>query len=314
MIKTGKHIIVFGFGAQGSAQAQNLADSGLDVSVCLRESSPKTEEVKKSGLNLMTDLRRAASLADIAVILIPDGEQPEFFDESLRPNLPNGAAIIFAHGFNIHYKQIVPRQDLDVILVAPMAQGKMVRGDYIEGRGIPCLIAVAQDATGHAKKIAQEYARAIARDGPFIDTTFAEETETDLFAEQAVLCGGLFSLIRAGFDTLVEKGYNPDIAYFCCLKEFRALTNLVCDYGIAGARQRISDTALYGDMTRGPRVIGRHVRAEMKKILEEITSGAFQKELLAARKNKNTLLRSLMERNKEHLIEKIHRKYLGKTK
>lgn len=310
MALNNRQIVVFGFGAQGSAQAQNLADSGLNVSVFLRPTSPRIERAKKAGLPLLMDLRQAAAKAEIAVILFSDGEQPALWKE-IETSLPKNAAVIFAHGFSIHYKQIIPRANLDIILVAPMAQGAMLRSDFIAGKGTPCLTAIGQDATGNAKMIALNYARAIAKEGPFIETTFGEETETDLFAEQAVLCGGLFALIRAAFDTLVLKGYNPDIAYHCCLKEVRALANLVYEHGVAGGRERISDTALYGDLTRGPRIIDDHVRDEMKKILEEIKSGEFKEELLKDRKNGNPLLRRLLEQDKNHLIEKIHRKYSG---
>jgi len=305
-----KQIVVFGFGAQGSAQARNLAGSGEKVAVFLRPSSPRIEEVKKTNIPFLTNMKQAAAEAEIAVILFSDGEQPSLWKE-IEPSLPKNAAVIFAHGFNIHYKQITPRADLDIILVAPLAQGDTLRSDFAEGKSTPCLIAIAQDATGSAKKTAFDYARAIAKDGPFIETTFAEETETDLFAEQAVLCGGLFSLIRTAFDTLVENGYNPDIAYFCCLKEVRALANLIHENGIGGARERISDTALYGDLTRGPRVIDNHVKDEMKKILGEIKSGEFKEELLNDRKKQNPLLRRLKEQGKGHLIERIHEKFKG---
>jgi len=306
-----KQIVVFGFGAQGSAQARNLKDSGEKAKVFLRATSPRIEEIKKANIPFLTDMKQAAAEAEIAVILLSDGEQPLLWRE-IEPSLPKNAAVIFAHGFNIHYKQIIPRADLDIILVAPLAQGDTLRSDFAEGKSTPCLIAIAQDATGSAKKTAFDYARAIAKDGPFIETTFAEETETDLFAEQAVLCGGLFSLIRTAFDTLVEKGYNPDIAYFCCLKEVRALANLIHENGIGGARERISDTALYGDLTRGPRIIDNHVRDEMKKILGEIKSGEFKEELLKDRKNQNPLLRRLLKQDNEHLIERMHRKYVNR--
>ena len=305
-----KRIVVFGFGAQGSAQAKNLADGRRNVSVFLREKSPRIEFVKKEGIHLITDIGQAAGDAEIAVILLPDGEQVAALKD-IESLFPKNAAVIFAHGFNIHYGLIAPRKDLDIILVGPMAQGEMLRRDFIAGKGTPCQIAIAQDATGRAKEIAFEYARSIARDGPFIETTFAEETEADLFSEQVVLCGGLFELMRAAFDTLIEAGYNPDIAYFCCVKEVRALANLAYEHGIAGARERISDTALFGDLTRGPRVIDGHVRTEMKKILDDIKSGRFKDDLSKDRKNENRLLRSLLERDKNHLIEKIHRKFKG---
>lgn len=305
-----KHIVVFGFGAQGSAQAKNLADGRRNVSVFLREKSLRTELVKKECIDLITDIRQAAAQAEVAVMLLPDGEQLTVWKD-IEPSFPENAAVIFAHGFNIHYGLIIPRKDLDVILVGPMAQGETLRRDFIAGKGTGCQIAIAQNATGRAKEIAFEYARSIARDGPFIQTSFKEETETDLFAEQAVLCGGLFELMRAAFDTLVEAGYDPDIAYFCCLKEVRALADLVYEHGISGARERISDTALYGDLTRGPRIIDEHVRDEMKKVLGEIKSGAFKDELTADRKNGNARLRRLLERDKDHPIDKIHQKHKG---
>lgn len=305
-----KHIVVFGFGAQGSAQAKNLADGRRKVSVFLRRSSPRADVVRKEGIPLITDIKEAASQAEICVMLLPDGEQPELFKE-IKAAFPKNAAMIFAHGFNVHYGLIAARMDMDVMLVGPMAQGETLRKDFIAGKGTPCQIAVAQDATGRAKELALEYARSIAMDGPFIETTFAEETETDLFSEQAVLCGGLFELIRASFDTLVEAGYDPDIAYFSCLKEVRAIANLVHEHGIQGTREKISDTALYGDLTRGPRIIDEHVRDEMKKVLAEIRSGAFKDGLIADRKKGNALLRKLIEKDKDHPIEKIHRKFKG---
>lgn len=303
-----KRIVIFGYGQQGSAQSSNLKDSGRNVSVFLRSESPRLDPAKKNGIPIITDACKAASCADIAVILIPDTEQPDLW-KKIEAHLPGGSTVIFAHGFNIHYRQIVPRPDLDVVLVAPLSHAKALRDDFIASRGVPCLIAVAQDATGNAKKTALDYANGISRGGPLIETSVAEEVETDLFAEQAVLCGGLFELMRAGFDTLVKKGYDPKIAYFCCLKEVRALANLVFDHGISGTREKISDTALFGDLTRGRRVVDARVRDEMNKILDEIRSGRFTEELLKDRKQGNQLLRKLSEKDKEHLIEKIHKKY-----
>ncbi len=310
MALEGKKIVVMGFGAQGRAQAKNLAGSGMDVAVYLRAGSSREKEVRDSKIELTNDLLNAASIADLAVILLPDGEQPALFME-MEAHLPKNAAVVFAHGFNIHYGLITPRKDLDVILVAPMAHADALRADFLSGKGTPCQIAVAQDASGNAEPTAMEYAKAVALNGPFIRTTFAEETETDLFAEQTVLCGGLFALIRTAFETLVEKGYNPEIAYFCCLKEVRAMTNLLYEEGIEGARARISDTALYGDLTRGPRIIDEHVQDEMRKVLTEIRSGAFKDELIADRKNGNALLRRLLKKDKDHEIDKIHRKFKG---
>ncbi len=306
----GGHIVVFGFGAQGAAQAKNLFEGGSDVSVYLRPASSHMDDVKNAKIPLLTDLKDAAAKARVAVILLPDGEQPALWKE-IEDHLPKNSAVIFAHGFNIHYGEVKPRADLDVILVAPLAQGDTLRSDFVSGKGVPCQIAIAKDATGKAKETAFEYARAIALTGPFIETTFAEETETDIFAEQAVLCGGLFALVRAAFDTLVEKGYNPDIAYFCCLREVRALANLLHDHGIAGSREKISDTALYGDLTRGPRIIDGHVKDELKKILDEICSGEFKNELLSDRKRGNPLLRKLKEKDKDHTIEKVHKRFKG---
>lgn len=303
-------IVIFGFGAQGKAQAQNLSDNGENVSVCLKPNSTSIAEVKKSSISLLTNTEQAASLADIAVILLPDSLQPILWKE-IEPHLKKGTTVIFAHGFNIHYKFIVPRSDLDVVLVAPLAQGEAVRNDFVAGKGAPCLIAVAQNASGHAKDTALEYARAISNTGPFIETTISQEVESDLFAEQAVLCGGLFELIRKGFETLVDEGFNPEIAYFCCLKEVRALANLVHEHGIMGTRGKISDTALYGDVTRGRRIIDENVKNEMKKILGEIRSGQFTKEIINDKKEGNSLLKNLINKDKEHLIEKIHKKYKG---
>lgn len=302
-------IVVFGFGAQGSAQALNLKDSGRRISVCLPPGSPRAAQVKEAGLMLQADAASAAKAAQIAALLIPDREQPPFYKESLEPNLPRNAALLFAHGFTVHYRQIVPRPDLDVILVAPMAQGEAVRGEFLAGAGAACLIAVAQDSTGRARERAIAYAKAMSRGGPFIDTTFAEEVESDLFAEQAVLCGGLPELVRAAFDTLVKKGCNPDIAYHCCLKELKAIVALLDRHAIAGMRLRISDTARYGAYTRGPRVIDEHARAELARILEEIRSGAFAREFTNDRQRAKAVMDEGAKRDGEHLIERIHKKY-----
>lgn len=308
-----KRIIIWGFGAQGSAQAKNLSDSGFNVSVCLKPESTHTNKVKKAKIPLITDAKQAATNADVAVLLIPDGEQPKLWKE-IESHLPKTATLIFAHGFNIHYKQIIPRTDLDVVLVAPLAHGDVVRSDFTNKKGVPCLIAVAQDATGQAKETAHAYAKSIAGKGPFIETTIAQEVESDLFAEQAVLCGGLFELIRAGFETLVDASFNPEIAYFCCLKEVRALANLVHEHGIMGTRDKISDTAVFGDMTRGKRVIDQKVKMEMKKILGEIRSGQFTKEIISDKQKGSPLLQRLIKEDKEHPIEEIHRKLSRTTK
>lgn len=307
-------IVVFGFGSQGSVQARNLRDSGRRVAVALRPKSPHKRHAASASINLIQDLNEAASLADIAAVLIPDSEQPEFWETYLKPNLKKGSAVIFAHGFNIHYGFIKPRDDLDIILVAPLGQADSVRSEFTKGRGVPCALAVQQDATGRAWDIANYYARGISNNVTVIKTSFAEETESDLFAEQAVLCGGLNALIRAAFDTLVSAGHNPDLAYSSCLREVRALANLLYEHGIAGARNKISDTALFGDITRGPRIVDDHVRSTLKKIFEEIRSGEFAKEYSDEIKSGYPKLKKCLEEEKSHLIEEIHEKFVGKTK
>ncbi len=302
-------IIVFGFGSQGSAQARNLRDSGRRLAVALRPKSPNTRHAAAASINLIRDLAQAAKQADIASILIPDSQQPRIWKEYLEPFLPQGAALVFAHGFNIHFKFIQPRSDLDVILVAPLGQADAVRAEYTKGRGVPCALAVHQDATGRAWDIAYDYAKGISLNAPVIRTTFAEETESDLFAEQAVLCGGLNSLIRAAFDTLVEAGHNPELAYSSCLREVRALAKLLYKHGIDGARERISDTARYGDVTRGPRIIDDHVRTTLRTIFQEIRSGAFAQEYRSEISAGYPRLTQRLSEDRKHLIEKIHGRF-----
>jgi ketol-acid reductoisomerase len=301
--------VVFGFGAQGRAQALNLHESGVPVSVCIRPESPKAPSVREAGIALTCDARSAAESATNAVLLIPDSEQPGFYEEHLRANLLEGAALVFAHGFAVHYGRISPRPDIDVILVAPLAHGDALREGFRKRHGVPCVLAVAQDATGRAWERASEYARAIAGDGPFIRSTFAEEVETDLFAEQAVLCGGMPELVRASFDTLVERGYNPDIAYFSCLRELKAIVSLLLSDSIAGMRSRISDTARYGSATRGKRIIDDGVRSELRRVLQEIRSGEFASELIADEERGFTKLAEALEEDADHEIERIHRKH-----
>ncbi|HPQ82024.1 MAG TPA: ketol-acid reductoisomerase [bacterium] len=296
---------IFGFGAQGEAQALNLKDSGRFVSVFLRPESPRVLKAKNAGMSLSTDPRLAATESDVAALLLPDGSQPTFYREVLEKSLPKGAMLVFAHGFAIHYEKIVPRPDLDVALVAPMAQGATVRSDFLAGGGVPMLIAVAQDATGKARERAMHYARGISRGGPFIETSFAEEVETDLFAEQAVLCGGMPELVKAAFDTLAEGGANPLIAYLCCLKELRAIVSLMDEHGIAGMRDRISDTALYGALTRGPIIVGKKTREELRRVLKEIRSGSFAEELTKELESGAENLRRLKDVARRHPMEKF---------
>ncbi|MCB1214123.1 MAG: ketol-acid reductoisomerase, partial [Deltaproteobacteria bacterium] len=274
-----KKIVIFGFGSQGHAHALNLKDSGLDVSICLKEGSQSIAKCEAAGLAVRTNAAQAAANADVAMILIPDEHQKTLYEKCLKDNLKKGAALFFAHGFNIHFKRIEPRGDLDVILIAPKGPGHLVRDQYQEGKGVPGLIAVEQDASGQAQAIGLAYAKGIGcTRGGVIKTTFKEETETDLFGEQAVLCGGLTSLIQKGYETLIEAGYQPEVAYFECLHEVKLIVDLIFTGGIANMRYSISDTAEYGDLTRGPRVVDEHSKEQMKKILGEIQSGAFAKE------------------------------------
>lgn len=304
-----EEIVIFGYGSQGQAQALNLRDSGRNISVCLRPDSPKIPEAKESGIPLITDSSMAAKRAKVASILISDGQQASFYREYLGENLPEKAAIVFAHGLAIHYRQIIPRPDLDVLLVAPLGHAEAVRGDYLKGKGVPCMIAVAQNATGNALLRAHEYAKGISKTGPFIDSTFAEEVETDLFVEQVLLCGGLPELVRATFDTMIDAGYNADVAYFSCLKELRPIVNVLDRLSIAGLRDNISDTARFGAVTRGARVVDSHARGEMLTILNEIRSGKFMDEFIEEGKTGHKIAETEMQRDREHPIEKIHRRY-----
>jgi len=302
----GKNIVIFGFGSQGHAHALNLKDSGLNVRVSLKEGSPSIQKAKNGGLEVFTDNSEAAKWADVAMIVIPDEAQKDLYDKHLKDNLKKGAALFFAHGFNINFKRIVPRPDLDVILIAPKGPGHLVRDQYKEGKGVPCLIAVEQNATGKAKEIGLAYAKGIggSRAG-VIETTFKEECETDLFGEQVVLCGGLTALIQNGFETLVAAGYQPEVAYFECLHEVKLIVDLIYAGGIANMRYSISDTAEYGDLTRGPRVIDSKVRAEMEKILKEIQSGVFAKEYIQENESGRPNFNRLREAGKNHPIEQV---------
>lgn len=305
-----ERVVIFGFGAQGKSQALNLRDNSWPVSIYLRPASKRCIKVKEAGLLLYNDIQKATAECEIAVLLIPDSEQPLFYKEVLEPYLPEGTLIVFAHGFTVHYELIKARSDLDIALVAPMAHGLAVRNDFTAGKGAPVLIAVAQDATGRARERALQYARAISHTGPFIDTTFAEEVETDLFAEQAVLCGGLPELVQAAFDTLVKEGHNPDIAYLCCMRELRAIINVMDQYGIVGLFERISSTARYGALTRGPRVINQSVRETLKTLMKEIQSGKFAKEAMADAEKGYEISTNLLNEARSHQIEQIHAKFI----
>jgi ketol-acid reductoisomerase len=300
-----KTIAVIGYGSQGHAHAQNLRDSGCTVVIGQRPGGKNHELAREHGFEPLS-AADAAAKADCIMILVPDQHAAAVYHESIAPNLTAGKTLFFAHGFNIHFNQIVPPKDVDVVMVAPKGPGHLVRRVYTEGGGVPCLVAVQQDATGKALATALAYAKGIggARSG-VIETTFREETETDLFGEQVVLCGGLCALIQSGYETLVAAGYQPEIAYFECLHEVKLIVDLIYEGGMAKMRASISDTAEYGDYTRGPRVITDETRAEMKKILTEIQNGSFAREFIL--ENKAGMPHFLASRRlqAEHPVEQV---------
>ena len=307
----GRKVAIMGYGSQGHAHAQNLRESGVDVRVALREGSSSRRKAEEAGLRV-TSLADAAAEADVIMVLLPNTEQKSAYDEFIAPHLKEGDCLMFAHGFNIRFKQIVPPPGVDVTMVAPKGPGHLVRRTYTEGGGVPTLIAVHQDATGKARELALSYANAIgSTKAGVLDTTFDEETETDLFGEQVVLCGGLTALVTAGFETLVNAGYQPESAYFECLHELKLIVDLMYEQGIAGMRYSISDTAEYGDVTRGPRVINGAVRAEMQKILDEIRSGAFAEEWIAENKAGRPRFNALRQEGQAHQIETVGEELRG---
>jgi len=310
MIKDLK-VAVIGYGIQGRGQALNLRDSGINVLVSELEGTPNYEQAVKDDFDVIT-AKEAAKQADIIQILTQDHVQAAVYKDAIEMNLQEGNALVFSHGFNIHFKQIVPPENVDVFMVAPKGPGALVREMYEQGKGVPCLIAVFQDFTGKATGRAMAYAKAIGgtRAG-VIETTFKEETETDLFGEQAVLCGGASELIKAGFDTLVEAGYQPEIAYFECLHELKLITDLIYRYGICCMRKRVSDTAEYGDITRGKRVVNSQTRKEMKKILSEIQSGSFADEWIKENQDGRPNYNKITKEEKEHQIEKVGEELRG---
>ncbi|MBZ4653425.1 MAG: hypothetical protein JG781_764 [Peptococcaceae bacterium] len=301
----GKKVAVIGYGSQGHAQAQNLKDSGVDVIVGLRADSASWAKAEEDGLKVYT-VPEAAQMADVIQILIPDEKQAETYRKEILPGLAPGKALVFSHGFNIHFGQIKPPADVDVFMVAPKGPGHMVRRLYKEGIGIPGLIAVHQNATGKAMELGLAYAKGIGctRAGVLL-TTFKEETETDLFGEQCVLCGGLTELVRAGFDTLVEAGYQPESAYFECLHELKLIVDLMYEDGIAGMRYSISDTAEYGDMVIGRRIINEETRKEMKKVLREIQDGSFAKEWILENQAGRPRYNAIKRMDEQHLVEVV---------
>jgi ketol-acid reductoisomerase len=308
LIKT-KKIAVVGYGSQGHAHALNLKDSGCaDVRVALRPGSTSAKKAEAAGITVMAP-GEAAQWADVVMILAPDETQADIYRDELAPNLKQGAAIAFAHGLNIHFRLIEPRPDLDVFMIAPKGPGHTVRSEYVRGGGVPCLVAVEQNSSGNALEIALSYASAIGggRSG-IIETTFREECETDLFGEQVVLCGGLTSLIQAGYETLVDAGYAPEMAYFECLHEVKLIVDLIYEGGIANMRYSISNTAEYGDYTRGPRIVTDETRAEMKRVLDDIQSGRFARDWVLECKAGQPSFKAMRRRSAEHPIEAVGEK------
>jgi len=300
----GKQVAIIGYGSQGHAHAQNLKDSGIDnVIIGLRDGSSSTPKAQAAGFTVM-DPAAAAAKADVVMMLTPDEHQADIYKDELEDNLKEGATLMFAHGLNIHFGLIKPRADLDVIMVAPKGPGHTVRGEYQKGGGVPCLIAVAQDASGTAKELALSYASGVGggRSG-IIETTFKDECETDLFGEQAVLCGGITALIKAGYETLVEAGYPEEMAYFECLHETKLIVDLIYEAGMANMRYSISNTAEYGDYVSGPRIVTSETKAEMKRILEDIQSGKFVEQFMGGNKEGLSKLVEMREREANHPIE-----------
>ncbi|MEK5325217.1 ketol-acid reductoisomerase [Aeribacillus sp. FSL M8-0254] len=302
----GKKVAILGYGSQGHAHALNLKESGVDVVVGVRKGK-SFEKAQEDGLEVKT-VREAVEEADIIMVLVPDEKQRELYENEVKPGLKAGNALVFAHGFNVHFNQIVPPSDVDVFLVAPKGPGHLVRRTYTEGAGVPALIAVEQNVTGQAKELALAYAKAIgsARAG-VLETTFKEETETDLFGEQAVLCGGLTSLVKAGFETLVEAGYKPEVAYFECLHELKLIVDLLYEGGLSNMRYSISDTAQWGDFVSGPRVIDAHVKENMKAVLNDIQTGKFAKEWILENQVGRPQFNAINNRENEHQIEQVGR-------
>jgi ketol-acid reductoisomerase len=302
-----KSIVVYGYGSQGRAHARNLHEAGYNVLVAARPGA-SFEQATRDGLAV--DLpKRAIPVADLIALLTPDMTQAELYRDVIAPHARQSAALLFAHGFSVHFGQIAPRADLDVVLVAPKGPGALVRRQYEEGRGVPCLMAIQQDATGTAKELALAYAHGIGGTrGGVIETSFGEETETDLFGEQAVLCGGTTELVLMGFETLVEAGYQPEVAYFECLHELKLIVDLLHEGGLTKMHRFISETAQYGDLTRGPRVVDEHTRRQMRAILREIQDGQFAREWVAEHRSGRERYQSLKQRDIEHPVEAVGRR------
>ncbi|MBR5271660.1 MAG: ketol-acid reductoisomerase [Clostridia bacterium] len=305
LLKNGKTVAIIGYGSQGHAHALNLKDSGVNVVVGLYEGSKSAKRAQEAGLTVLS-VADATKQADVIMILVPDERQADIYKESIAPNLTEGKTLAFAHGFNIHFKQIVPPSFVDVIMIAPKGPGHTVRYEYQEGKGVPCLIAIAQDATGKALDTGLAYAAGIggAR-AAVLETTFQCETETDLFGEQAVLCGGVTALMQAGFETLVEAGYDPRNAYFECIHEMKLIVDLIYQGGFSRMRYSISDTAEYGDYETGKRLITEETKKEMKKVLEEIQDGTFASKWIAENKNGRAHFNATRSLKSEHQLEEV---------
>jgi ketol-acid reductoisomerase len=301
----GKKVTIIGYGSQGHAHANNLKDSGVKVTVGLRKGGASWDKAKKAGIAVKA-VGDAVKGADLVMILLPDEHHADVYRQEIEPNIRKGATLAFAHGFNIHFQQIEPRKDLDVVMIAPKGPGHLVRSTYVQGGGVPSLIAVYQDASGRARDLALSYAAAIgaARAG-VIETTFREECETDLFGEQVVLCGGLTALIQSGYETLVEAGYAPEMAYFECLHEVKLIVDLIYEGGLANMRYSVSNTAEYGDFTRGPRIVDDRTREEMRRILKEIQSGQFAREFILENRAGTPTMKAMRRMSSEHDLEKV---------
>ncbi|MGL5460209.1 MAG: ketol-acid reductoisomerase [Cetobacterium sp.] len=302
MSLSGKKVVVFGYGSQGHAHALNLKDCGYDVSVALREDSQSWDRVKEDGFEVL-NLKDGARVADVAMLLVPDENQPELYKNYLKNELKNGAFLGFAHGFNIHYSQITPRKDLNVFMVAPKSPGHKVREKFLEKEGVPALISVYQDPSKETLRLAKDWAKGVCLDLGVLETTFKDETETDLFGEQAVLCGGLVELMKAGYETLLDAGYNEKLAYFECVHEMKLIVDLIYSKGFAAMRESISNTAEYGDYTTGKKIVTKESRENMKEVLEDIRNGRFAKDFILEGQAGYPILKTMRNRCKEEKIE-----------
>ncbi|HEY8339864.1 MAG TPA: ketol-acid reductoisomerase [Egibacteraceae bacterium] len=311
-VLAGKTVAVLGYGSQGHAHARNLSDSGVSVVVGLYEGSRSRADAEAAGLEVLPTAE-AAKRGDLVVVLLPDHIQAQVYRDEIEPGLNEGDALVFSHGFNIHYGQITPKPGVDVFMVAPKGPGHLVRRTFTEGSGVPALFAVEQDATGSARQLALAYAKGIgATRAGVIETTFREETETDLFGEQAVLCGGVSSLVQKGFETLVEAGYQPEVAYFECMHEVKLIVDLLHEGGLRKMHEFVSETAKFGDLTRGPRIIDDHVRENMRQVLKEVQNGQFANEWIKENQTGMANYKRLLEQDLAHPIEKVGRELRGR--